>query len=204
MSAVPPAPQPAQFHPPIEGGPLIHPGRWPPNLPWTDIGHLAKWSVSSFKFGFGPECLQDNDPDTFWHSDGPQPHFVTIEFPRKMAVQKISLFLSFPLDDSYTPAALSIRAGTTASDLQEVRSLVLDKPDGWITFDVSAEPSDDGEGFKPVNVYILQVIIITNHMNGKDTHLRGMRILGPVEEPTPWDDPFPFVSVKFKMHEFIR
>lgn len=78
---------------------------------------------------------------------------------------------------------------------------------------------------KPVNVYILQVIIITNHMNGKDTHLRGMRILGPVElvrlssyrwdvsfsslilhfrEPTPWDDPFPFVSVKFKMHEFIR
>lgn len=34
---------------------------------------------------------------------------------------------------------------------------------------------------KPVNVYILQVIIITNHMNGKDTHLRGMRILGPVE-----------------------
>jgi len=35
-------------------------------LPWPDIGHLAKWSVSSFKFGFGPECLQDQDPDTFW------------------------------------------------------------------------------------------------------------------------------------------
>lgn len=77
---------------------------------------------------------------------------------------------------------------------------------------------------KPVNAYILQVIIITNHMNGKDTHIRGMRILGPVEyvpfhlisfsdltcpccyfrEPTPWDDPFAFVSTKFKMHEFIR
>jgi hypothetical protein len=37
-------------------------------LPWPDIGHLAKWSVSSFKFGFGPECLQDHDSDTFWQS----------------------------------------------------------------------------------------------------------------------------------------
>jgi Anaphase-promoting complex, subunit 10 (APC10) len=31
-----------------------------------DIGHLAKWSVSSHKFGFGSECLRDDDPETFW------------------------------------------------------------------------------------------------------------------------------------------
>jgi Anaphase-promoting complex, subunit 10 (APC10) len=37
-----------------------------PNLPEPDIGHLAKWSVSSYKFGFGAECLRDGDPDTFW------------------------------------------------------------------------------------------------------------------------------------------
>lgn len=41
-------------------------GKTPPELPWPDIGYLAKWSVSSFKFGFGPECLRDGDPDTFW------------------------------------------------------------------------------------------------------------------------------------------
>lgn len=75
-----------------------------PSLPWPDIGHLAKWSVSSYKFGFGAECLHDGDPDTFWQyvffapmnlsielrprsSDGPQPHFITIEFPRKVAIQ---------------------------------------------------------------------------------------------------------------------
>lgn len=40
--------------------------RTPPVLPWPDIGHLAKWSVSSYKFGFGAECLRDGDPDTFW------------------------------------------------------------------------------------------------------------------------------------------
>ena len=49
---------------------LIHfqgPGpRMLPNLPEPDIGHLAKWSVSSYKFGFGAECLRDGDPDTFW------------------------------------------------------------------------------------------------------------------------------------------
>ena len=34
---------------------------------------------------------------------------------------------------------------------------------------------------KPIHAYILQVIILANHMNGKDTHVRGMRILGPIE-----------------------
>jgi anaphase-promoting complex subunit 10 len=58
--------------------------------------------VSSYKFGFGAECLRDGDPETFWQyvlllqvvlelklrsSDGPQPHFITIEFPRKVAIQ---------------------------------------------------------------------------------------------------------------------
>lgn len=33
---------------------------------FPDIGHLAKWSVSSHKFGFGVECLRDEDPETFW------------------------------------------------------------------------------------------------------------------------------------------
>ena len=27
-----------------------------------------------------------------------------------------------------------------------MRAVTLDRPDGWITFDVSAEPGDDGEG----------------------------------------------------------
>jgi anaphase-promoting complex subunit 10 len=64
----------------------------------------------------------------------------------KRLLQKLSLHLSYKLDDSYTPAALSVRAGTSLGDLQEVRAVTLDRPDGWITFDVSAEPGDDGEG----------------------------------------------------------
>lgn len=57
-------------------------------------------------------------------------------------------------------------------------------------------------------------------MKGKDTHIRGMKLLGPVECAPPrfcfqfvtrarrefksTDDPFPFTTLKFKMYEVIR
>ena len=109
-----------------------------------------------------PECILHVDSSS---SDGPQPHFITVEFPRKVAIQvriicelgspivhlyllleKISIHLNYPQDDSYTPSTLAIRAGTGPSDLQDVRVVTLDKPDGWITFDVSSEPNEDGDG----------------------------------------------------------
>ncbi|KAK0204593.1 anaphase-promoting complex, subunit 10/DOC domain-containing protein [Desarmillaria ectypa] len=177
----------------------------PPILPWPDISSRAKWSVSSAKFGFGVECLRDGDPETFWHSDGPQPHFITIEFPQKMPVQKLSIYLSHPLDDSYTPATLAIRAGTGSTDLQDVRIITLDKPDGWLTFDISSEPNDDGDGLKPIYAYVLQIIVMTNHQSGKDTHVRGLRVLGPIEEQDPLDeDAFTFKTPAYKMYETIR
>ncbi|KAF8226422.1 anaphase-promoting complex, subunit 10 [Tricholoma matsutake] len=190
---------------PDDGTPLIHSATHPPpHLPWPDISARAKWSVSSYKFGFGAECLRDDDPETFWHSDGPQPHFITAEFPRKVAIQKISIHLSFQHDDSYTPSALSIRAGTGPSDLQDVRVVTLEKPEGWITFDVSSEPNEDGDGLAPVYAYVLQILIAANHMSGKDTHVRGLRILGPIEDNATNDDPFAFQTLPYKMYETIR
>ncbi|KAI0648848.1 anaphase-promoting complex subunit 10 [Trametes meyenii] len=191
-----------------EGAPTFSPDKPPLKLSGPDIGHLAKWSVSSFKFGFGPECLQDDDPETFWHSsssDGPQPHFITIEFPRKVAVQKLSIFLSYPLDDSYTPANIAIRAGTGPVDIQDLRIVSLDKPDGWATFDICMEPNEDGDGFKHIDVHIIQILIVNNHMNGKDTHVRGVKVLGPLEPKVQaYEEPFPFVAPQFKMYECIR
>ncbi|VDB96000.1 unnamed protein product [Peniophora sp. CBMAI 1063] len=190
-------------YPPLPGV-SVHPFRHPPEQPFPDIGASAKWTVSSYKFGFGPECLGDLDPDTFWHSDGPQPHYVTVEFPRKLPIQKISIYLSYSLDDSYTPAAISVRAGTGPGDMQETRVVTFDKPDGWITFDVCAELSDDGESFRPIHAYVLQVVVLGNHMNGKDTHVRGMMVHGPPEDNTSWDDPFPWKNDHFKWYEQIR
>ncbi|KAI0353809.1 anaphase-promoting complex subunit 10 [Trametes cingulata] len=202
-------PVPAGALPPgAEGAPIIYTGKKAPKVPWPDIGHLAKWSVSSFKFGFGPECLTDDDPDTFWHSsssDGPQPHFITIEFPRKVSVQKLSIYLNYPLDDSYTPANMCIRAGTGPVDMQDLRIVSLEKPDGWVTFDICLEPSEEGEGFKHIDVYMIQILIMNNHMNGKDTHVRGVKVLGPLERKLQaYEEPFPFVTPPFKMYECIR
>jgi len=70
-------------------------------LPWPDIGHLAKWSVSSFKFGFGPECLQDHDPDTFWQSvqvpiPSPSPSPRPLSSPRSQTHNQGAPFFFFP------------------------------------------------------------------------------------------------------------
>jgi anaphase-promoting complex subunit 10 len=62
-------------------------------LPWPDIGHLAKWSVSSFKFGFGPECLQDQDSETFWQSV--PSHTTSVPFLR-LPFQSLLTHLFFP------------------------------------------------------------------------------------------------------------
>lgn len=31
-----------------------------------ELGHLARWHVSSHKYGFGVDNLRDNDENTFW------------------------------------------------------------------------------------------------------------------------------------------
>ena len=45
-----------------------------------EIGELAIWSLSSCKPGFGIDQLRDNNFDTYWQSDGPQPHLISIQF----------------------------------------------------------------------------------------------------------------------------
>ncbi|KDQ15852.1 hypothetical protein BOTBODRAFT_31310 [Botryobasidium botryosum FD-172 SS1] len=169
-----------------------------------DIGNLATWSVSSFKYGFDVECLRDDDPETFWQSDGPQPHSITLQFSKKVKVQKIAILLDIGQDDSYTPTRLTIRAGTGHYDLQDIKNVNLQSPSGWITFDAGAELTRDGKAYKPLEIYAIQVMIAANHLNGKDTHVRGLRILGPPKVPVRDDDTSPFTSIAFKMHEFIR
>jgi len=53
-------------------------------------------------------------------SDGPQPHLINIQFHRKMVIHNIAVYTDYKLDESYTPAKISIRSGTTFHDLQEI------------------------------------------------------------------------------------
>ncbi|QRV74732.1 anaphase-promoting complex subunit 10 [Ceratobasidium sp. AG-Ba] len=169
-----------------------------------DIGHLATWSVSSFKYGFNVDCLRDDDPETFWQSDGPQPHYITLQFHKKVAVQKIAILLKFDQDDSYTPIRLAIRAGMSLNDLQEVRYVGFERPNEWLDFDVSMDPADDGMSARPLHCYAIQIVIAANYMNGKDTHIRGLKVLGPLEPQPGAEDVIPYTSLAFQMHECIR
>lgn len=56
-----------------------------------EIGDWAVWSLSSAKTGFGIQQLRDDDFNTYWQSDGDQPHFINIQFHKKMTIQEIAL-----------------------------------------------------------------------------------------------------------------
>ncbi|KAK8843330.1 hypothetical protein IAR55_006985 [Kwoniella newhampshirensis] len=159
-----------------------------------ELSHLAQWSVSSHKYGFGVDNLRDSNDSTFWQSEGPQPHIIDLSFPKRVHVSAIALHMSHPRDDSYTPSKVSIRAGTGVHDLQEVRFMEFTKPDGWIPIVLRPmELSDDGNEVEgpPIPCHHLRIIILANHLNGKDTHVRGLRIFGAPGQSQQNQNPIP-------------
>jgi hypothetical protein len=57
-----------------------------PDTSSREIGRLAVWSVTSAKPGNGVELLRDGREDTYWQSDGAQPHLVNVQFQKKVGV----------------------------------------------------------------------------------------------------------------------
>lgn len=57
----------------------------------------------------------------------------------------------------------------------------FNKPDGWIIIPLRPMEADGtGEG-PPIPAHHLRIIIVANHSNGKDTHVRGLKVFGPPE-----------------------
>lgn len=139
-----------------------------------EVGGIATWSLSSSKSGYGVEQLRDNSVDTYWQSDGPQPHLVNISFTRKITVKLVCMYVDYTLDESYTPYKISIRAGSSYFDLQEIEQIEMDKPTGWVM--ISLKDGNDA----PVRACHIQIAILGNHQSGRDTHLRQVKIYSPV------------------------
>jgi anaphase-promoting complex subunit 10 len=150
-----------------------------------EIGHEAVWTLSTAKPGNGIEQLRDNNLETFWQSDGMQPHIVSMQFHRKSRITEISLYVDFKLDESYTPAKIAIKAGSGFHDVTEVQTLDLQEPVGWITIPLRAV-KDDGEydGPQVLRAHIVQLVVLSSHMNGRDTHIRQIKIFGPRQPAT--------------------
>ncbi|CAN0919338.1 Anaphase-promoting complex subunit 10, partial [Linum grandiflorum] len=155
-----------------------------------ELGKKAAWSVSSCKTGNGVSSLRDDNLDTYWQSDGAQPHLVNIQFQKKVKLQ---------LDESYTPSKISIRAGDGFHNLKDIKTVELVKPTGWVYISLSG--NDPRETF--VNTFMLQIAVLSNHLNGRDTHIRQIKVYGPRPNPIP-HQPFQFTSTEFITYSSVR
>lgn len=174
--------------PPIESDDLLE-------IPHTS----ASWSLSSAKPGNGIEQLLDSNPDTFWQSDGTQPHAITVQFFKKTKLTDVWLLFNYKADESYTPLQLSIRIGNGYYDLQEIQVIDLHEPQGWVRIPLALPPMEGprilfkqdsasirdrsfGGAIDFIRTFVIQVTIISNHQNGRDTHIRGFKLYGPKQE----------------------
>ncbi|KAF7864365.1 hypothetical protein EAF04_006499 [Stromatinia cepivora] len=146
----------------------------PAALGLKEIGNLASWTVSSSKPGCGVLALRDDDTNLFWQSDGPQPHYLNIHFAKFAKIRAIRIFLDFEADESYTPTRIQLLGGTGYHDLIPFSELSFVQPKGWI--DVNLDHVGGGSDGKTLRAFIIQVKVLENHQNGKDTHVRGLKI----------------------------
>ncbi|KAK6460638.1 anaphase-promoting complex, subunit 10-domain-containing protein [Scheffersomyces coipomensis] len=155
----------------------------------VDLSPLANWKLSSYKQGFGLAQLRDDSPDSYWQSDGSNgnnnnnailnnqlcnPHSITIQFSKKVSLERISIFTNYSLDESYTPSQIRIMAGSSEGwDLGEVCTVNFSKPIGWshIIFN-----GIRGDGV--LKCFMVKIIILANHQDGKDSHIRAVRCFG--------------------------
>ncbi|XP_058855292.1 anaphase-promoting complex subunit 10 isoform X1 [Acipenser ruthenus] len=177
------------------------PGADPKQLERTgtvrEIGSQAVWSLSSCKPGFGVDQLRDDNLETYWQSDGSQPHLVNIQFRRKTTVKMLCIYADFKSDESYTPSKISVRVGNNFHNLQEIRQLELVEPSGWIHVPLLDIVNN------PIRTFMIQIAVLANHQNGRDTHMRQIKVYTPVEESSVGKFPR-CTTVDFMMYRTIR
>ena len=97
-----------------------------------------------------------------------------------MRIHEIVIYTDFKLDESYTPSKISIRVGSTFHDLQEIHVEELNEPSGWVTILPPAQTAKADEGANiGLRTHFIQVAILANHQNGRDTHIRQIKIYTP-------------------------
>eukprot|EP01090_Pellita_catalonica_P011850 TRINITY_DN2441_c0_g1_i1.p1 TRINITY_DN2441_c0_g1~~TRINITY_DN2441_c0_g1_i1.p1 ORF type:complete len:196 (-),score=17.23 TRINITY_DN2441_c0_g1_i1:169-756(-) len=139
-----------------------------------EIGARAAWSLSSAKPGFGVSQIRNNNLDTYWQSDGPQPHTINIQWLNRMEIEEIALYVDYSIDESYTPRNITIQGGTNEDDLQPITSVELVEPHGWYKIKITKDLDEN-----KYRMFYLQIAITSNHQNGRDSHLREVRVYGP-------------------------
>ena len=92
---------------------------------------------------------------------------------------------------------ISVRAGSQFHDLVELEQIELSEPVGWVRIPLK-DTSD-----KPIRTFMIQIAILSNHQNGRDTHVRRIKIRSPVQNNPLLKFP-KFTSHEFNMKAHIR
>ncbi|EGW35180.1 uncharacterized protein SPAPADRAFT_146140 [Spathaspora passalidarum NRRL Y-27907] len=149
------------------------------SLQLFDLSPLANWKLSSYKPGFGLVQLRDDSPDTYWQSDGSNQgnnlqHSITIQFSKKVALERISIFTNYSLDESYTPSKIKIMAGSCDGwDMIDVCTVNFNQPIGWSHIIFNGIRNDG-----VLKCFMVKLIVLANHQEGKDSHIRAIRCFG--------------------------
>lgn len=158
------------------------------NLQLLDLSPLANWKLSSYKQDFGLSQLRNDSSNTYWQSDGSNgpntsnasnnqlanPHSITIQFSKKVSLERISIFTNYSADESYTPSKIQILAGNSDGwDLSEVCTVNFNRPIGWSHIIFNAIRRDG-----VLKCFVVKIVILANHQDGKDTRIRALRCYG--------------------------
>jgi len=100
-----------------------------------------------------------------------------------------------------------VRVGSHFNDLTELQQVELNEPSGWIiihlhdTADTETTPASPAA----VRAFMIQIAVLSNHQNGRDTHLRHIKIHSPVCDATGSTRRQPtFTTVDMQQYATIR
>lgn len=195
-----------------------------------EIGGLAHFRVSSYKPGNGVDELKNDDIDRYWQyvscnqasffltfankchrSDGVQPHRLTMAFVKQAEIRALRFYVDYLQDESYTPTKIIWKAGTSENNLFKFAESELVNPSGWV--DVPITGAGGGEDGNSLMAWVVRMEVIENHQNGKDTHIRSIKIYGfddqlraagPTTGGVPKEGGADGVSDGFKMDEMLN
>lgn len=91
-----------------------------------------------------------------------------------MAIREIRFYVDYDQDESYTPTRIIFRSGTSENNMLRFAAMDLVSPKGWQR--VPLEGVGGGPDGNTLFCWVLQMAVMENHQNGKDTHLRGIKI----------------------------
>lgn len=100
---------------------------------------------------------------------------MNIHFIKRVEIRALRLYVDYGLDESYTPSKIQITAGFGPNQTIPFTTMDLrEHPKGWQ--DVPIAGAGGGLDGNSLCCWFVRIVILENHQNGKDTHLRGIKV----------------------------